>query len=295
MVTVRLGVAFDQIAVFVCQHLPQVEEIAVLFQRNGGQLVVDAAQAVAVQPCVVFLCAHLRPYRRDGLHINFCIRQRLTYHVQHQAVVGQKTGVIGVPSQHIAAQQHIDGLGLLGGQSVQRDLCHAVHPLAAGTVDKGIGAYPLISAELRPGQAGIVDLQALCQAVTHKTGLRKPAFFHRSAGRQRRHTEIQRSLGAALQRLHSELPRQRVADRVPCVIRGHLPQNGVLAQGGIHALPVQHLPQDADGTQQRQKRQKGNDDKHPAPAPVQDAPPVFLIICHCRSLTSDPEYGLFCL
>jgi len=58
---------------------------------------------------------------------------------------------------------------------------------------------------------------------------------------------------------------------------------------------VQHLPQDADGAQQSQKRQKGNDDKHSAPAPVQDAPPVFLIICHCRSLTSGPGYGLFYL
>ena len=244
---------------------------------------------------MVFLCAHLRPYRRDGLHINFCIRQRLTDHVQHQAVVGQKAGVIGIPSQHIAAQQHIDGLGLLGGQSVQRDLCHAVCPLTAGAVDKGVGAYPLISAELRPGQAGIVDLQALRQAVAHKTDLRKPAFFHRSAGRQRRHTEIQRGLGAVLQRLHPELPRQRVVDRVPCIIRSHLPQNGVLAQGGIHALPVQHLPQNADGAQQRHQRQKGDDDKYPAPAPVQDAPPVFLIICHCRSLTSGPECGLFYL
>ena len=102
-------------------------------------------------------------------------------------------------------------------------------------------------------------------------------------------------LGAVLQRLHPELPRQRVADCVPCVVRGHLPQDGVLAQGGIHALPVQHLPQDADGAQQSQKRQKGDDDKYPAPAPVQDAPPVFLIICHCRSLTSGPECGLFYL
>ena len=36
----------------------------------------------------------------------------------------------------------------------------------------------------------------------------------------------------------------------------------------------------ADGTQQRHQRQKGDDDKYPAPAPVQDAPPVFLIISH---------------
>ncbi len=57
VVAVRLGVAFDfQVAVFVGQHLPQVEEIAVLFQRNGGQLIVDVAQAVAVQ-ALVALCA----------------------------------------------------------------------------------------------------------------------------------------------------------------------------------------------------------------------------------------------
>lgn len=49
MVAVRLGVAFDQVAVFICQHFPQVEKIAVLFQRNGCQLIVDLAQAVAVQ------------------------------------------------------------------------------------------------------------------------------------------------------------------------------------------------------------------------------------------------------
>ena len=261
----------------------------------AAKLVVDVAQAVPVQPCVVCLRAHLRTHRRDRLYINFCIRQRLTDHIQHQAVVGQKAGVIGVPPQHIAAQQYIDGLGLLGGQSVQRDLRHAVRPLAAGAVDKGVGAYPLIGAELRPGQTGIVDLQPLRQAVAHKTDLCKPAFFHRSAGWQRRHAEVQRGLGAVLQRLHPELPRQRVVDRVPCIIRGHLPQNGVLAQGGVHALPVQHLPQNADSAQQRHQRQKGDDDKHPAPAPVQDAPPVFLIICHCRSLTSGPECGLFYL
>ena len=295
MVAVRLGIAFDQVTIFVCQHLPKVEEVAIFFQCNGGKFVVNVAQAVAVQPCVVCLCAHLRPYRRDRLHIDLCIRQCLTDHIQHQAVVGQKTGVISVPPQHVAAQQYIDGLGLLRGQSVQRDLRHAVCPLAAGTVDKGVGAYPLISAELRPGQTGIVDLQALRQAVAHKTDLCKPAFFHRSAGRQRRHAEVQRGLGAVPQRLHPELPRQRIADRVPCVVRGHLPQNGVLAQGGVHALPVQHLPQDANSAQQSHQRQKGNDNKHSAPAPVQDAPPVFLIICHCRPPTSGPGYGLFYL
>ena len=49
MVAVRLSVAFDQVAVFIRQYFPQVEEIAVLFQCNGGKFVVDVAQAVAVQ------------------------------------------------------------------------------------------------------------------------------------------------------------------------------------------------------------------------------------------------------
>jgi len=60
MVAVRLGVAFDQVAVFICQYFPQVEKIAVLFQRNGCQLIVDLAQAVAVQALMAGLLAYFR-------------------------------------------------------------------------------------------------------------------------------------------------------------------------------------------------------------------------------------------
>src|SRR5699024_9835542 len=40
VVAVGLGVFGPQVAVFVGQHLPQVQEIAALFHRQGGQVVV---------------------------------------------------------------------------------------------------------------------------------------------------------------------------------------------------------------------------------------------------------------
>lgn len=48
VVAVLLGVLSFQVAVFVGEDFPQIEEGAVLFQRDGGQLVVDLAQPA---PC----------------------------------------------------------------------------------------------------------------------------------------------------------------------------------------------------------------------------------------------------
>ena len=54
MVAVRLGVLGFQVAVFIGQYLPQVEEDAVLLQRDGRQLIVDLAQPLLVQAGVLF-------------------------------------------------------------------------------------------------------------------------------------------------------------------------------------------------------------------------------------------------
>ncbi|MDV5043057.1 hypothetical protein, partial [Faecalibacterium duncaniae] len=43
----------------------EVEESAILFQRNGSQLIVDLAQPLFVQAGMA--AAHLGPDRRDGL------------------------------------------------------------------------------------------------------------------------------------------------------------------------------------------------------------------------------------
>ena len=49
VVAVLLGVLGFQVAVFVGEDFPQIEEGTVLFQRDGGQLVVDLAQPLLVQ------------------------------------------------------------------------------------------------------------------------------------------------------------------------------------------------------------------------------------------------------
>ena len=54
----------------------------------------------------------------------------------------------------------------------------------------------------------LVQLHPLRQAVAHKAHIVEPAFFHSRALRHSRHTEIQRSFGAVLQRLHPQLPHQ---------------------------------------------------------------------------------------
>ena len=280
VVAVGLGVLRLQVPVFVCQHLPQVEEVAVLFHRNCRHLIVDAAEPVPVQPLVPCPGTDLRAHRRDGLHIDGGPRQRLGDHVQHQPVIGQKAVVIHVPPQHVGAQQNVYRLGFLGGQRLQRHLYRAVGTLAAGAVDDGVGSHSLIGAELCPRQTGIVHLHPLGQAVTHKAHVRKPAFIHRLGLGQSCHAEIQRRLGTIRQGAHRDGAGGLVAEGVPAGVVGDPIQNGVLLQGGRDLFPVETLPHDADGSQKDQKEDQGHRHDPSTPPPVQDPAPVFLIICH---------------
>ena len=188
MVAVRLGVLGFQVAVFIGQYLPQVEEDAVLLQRDGRQLIVDLAQPLLVQAGVLF--PHFGPDRGDGLDIESGVGQRLGDHIQHQAVIGQKAAVIVVPVEDVGAQQNVQRPGLLGGQNIHGDLCHTVGPLAGGAIDHGVGAHAFISTEMRVGQAVFIHLHPLGQAVAQEPHVRKPAAVHGLRGGLRRQPEI---------------------------------------------------------------------------------------------------------
>ena len=102
---VGLGVLGFQVAVVVGKGFPQVQKSAVLFQRNGSQLIVDLAQPLFVQAGMA--AAHLGPDRRDGLYVDLRVGQGLGDHIQHEPVVGEEAGIIPVPVEHVGAQQDI--------------------------------------------------------------------------------------------------------------------------------------------------------------------------------------------
>ena len=114
---VRLRVLSFQVAVVVGKGFPQVQKSAVLFQRNGSQLIVDLAQPLFVQAGMA--AAHLGPDRRNGLHVDLRVGQGLGDHIQHEPVVGEKAGIIPVPVEHVGAQQDIQHRGLLSHQYFQ--------------------------------------------------------------------------------------------------------------------------------------------------------------------------------
>ena len=88
------------------------------------------------------VCADFGPHRGDGLDVNVRIRQQLADLVQHQAVVVEEVGVIGVLGQYVGAQQNVHRLGCIGCQSLQGDFLNPVHPGAGGAVHHCVGAYP---------------------------------------------------------------------------------------------------------------------------------------------------------
>ena len=50
MVAVRLGVFLDEVAVLVGQRLPEVQEGAALFQRDGRKSIVYLTEPLLVEP-----------------------------------------------------------------------------------------------------------------------------------------------------------------------------------------------------------------------------------------------------
>ena len=65
------------------------------------------------------------------------------YQLQMEGVEEKKAGVVGVLPQHIAAQQHIDGFGLLRGQRVQRISVTPSARLQLVPLTKALGPTPL--------------------------------------------------------------------------------------------------------------------------------------------------------
>ena len=281
MVAVGLGVLGFQVAVGVGQHFPQVQEITALLHRQGGQVVVDPDEPGPIHPAVARAGADLGPHRRDGLDVDIRVGQQRPDVVQHQAVIIQKAGVIGVLGQDVGAQQDVHRLGRIGGQSLQRHFLYAVDAGAGGPIDHRVGPYPAVGAVMGVGQAGVVDLQPLGQAVPQKDRAVKIAQVHRLrlGHRHGRQPEIhrRRAVGPGL---HLQGGGVLIAEGPPGGVGQRLLQQRDLGflpagRGGIQ-LPPQH-PYTAQKHQHHQ-RQKGR--KHPAPAPVQHMTPVFLIICH---------------
>ena len=284
MIAVRLGIVCNEVAVFVGQNFPQVQEGTALFQRNGRKLVVDLAQPLFVQAGSPLF--HLRPHRRDGLDVNFRVGQCLRYHVQHQPVIGEEAGIVVVSREHIGAQQDVERPGLLGSQRLHGDLFFAVCPAAGGVVDHRVGAHALVGTVVCVGQAGGVHLHPLGQAVAQKAHVGKRAPLHDGAGRLSGKPEIHGG-GAVVHQLDAQAAGRRVADGVPLASGQLLLQNGG-ALGGRGRFAVETLPEDAHSGQQHQKDEQRSGDEHPAPAPMKDAAAVFLIISHsallkCRS------------
>lgn len=278
MVAVRLGVFGDQVAILVGQHLPEVQEGAALFQCDGREGVVDLTQALFVE--AGGLLVHFRPDGGDGLDVDLRIGQRLRDHVQHQPVVGEEAGIVVVGGEHIGAQQDVERPGLLGGQRLHRDLLFAVGPAAGGVVDDGVGADALVGAEMGVGQAGVVQLHPLRQAVAQEADIRKAAPLHGGAGGLGCKAEIHRG-HAVVEGLDVEAAGRSVADGVPLAAGQLLLQDGGALLGGIGGrLTVETLPEDAHSGQKHQKDEQRGGDEHPAPAPVKDAAAIFLIICH---------------
>ena len=278
MVAVRLGVFGDQVAVLVGQCLPEVQEGAAFFQCDGREGVVDLTQALFVK--AGGLLAHFRPDGGDGLDVDLRVGQRLRDHVQHQPVVGEEAGIVVVGGEHIGAQQDVERPGLLGGQRLHRDLLFAVGPAAGGVVDNGVGADTLVGAEMGVGQAGVVQLHPLRQAVAQEADVRKAAPLHGGAGGLSCKAEIHRG-HAVVEGLDVEAAGRSVADGVPLAAGQLLLQDGGALLGGIGGrLTVETLPEDAHSGQKHQKDEQRGGDEHPAPAPVKDAAAIFLIICH---------------
>ena len=278
MVAVRLGVFGDQVAVLVGQRLPEVQEGAALFQCDGREGVVDLTQALFVE--AGGLLAHFRPDGGDGLDVDLRVGQRLRDHVQHQPVVGEEAGIVVVGGEHIGAQQDVERPGLLGGQRLHRDLLFAVGPAAGGVVDDGVGADTLVGAKMGVGQAGVVQLHPLRQAVAQEADVRKAAPLHGGAGGLSCKAEIHRG-HAVVEGLDVEAAGWSVADGVPLAAGQLLLQDGGALLGGIGGrLTVETLPEDAHSGQKHQKDEQRGGDEHPAPAPVKDAAAIFLIICH---------------
>ena len=278
MVAVWLGVFGDQVAVLVGQCLPEVQEGAAFFQCDGREGVVDLTQALFVE--AGGLLAHFRPDGGDGLDVDLRVGQRLRDHVQHQPVVGEEAGIVVVGGEHIGAQQDVERPGLLGGQRLHRDLFFAVGPAAGGVVDDGVGADTLVGAEMGVGQAGVVQLHPLRQAVAQEADVRKAAPLHGGAGGLGCKAEIHRG-HAVVEGLDVEAAGRSVADGVPLAAGQLLLQDGGALLGGIGGrLTVETLPEDAHSGQKHQKDEQRGGDEHPAPAPVKDAAAIFLIICH---------------
>lgn len=278
MVAVRLGVFGDQVAVLVGQRLPEVQEGAAFFQCDGREGVVDLTQALFVE--AGGLLAHFRPDGGDGLDVDLRVGQRLRDHVQHQPVVGEEAGIVVVGGEHIGAQQDVERPGLLGGQRLHRDLLFAVGPAAGGVVNDGVGADTLVGAEMGVGQAGVIELHPLRQAVAQEADVRKAAPLHGGAGGLGCKAEIHCG-HAVVEGLDVEAAGRSVADGVPLAAGQLLLQDGGALLGGIGGrLTVETLPEDAHSGQKHQKDEQRGGDEHPAPAPVKDAAAIFLIICH---------------
>ena len=249
MVAVRLGVFSDQVAILVGQCLPEVQEGAALFQCDGREGVVDLTQALFVE--AGGLLAHFGPDGGDGLDVDLRVGQRLRDHVQHQPVVGEEAGIVVVSGEHIGAQQDVERPGLLGGQRLHRDFLFAVGPAAGGVVDDGIGADALIGAEARVGQAGVVQLHPLRQAVAQKTHVRKAAPLHGRAGRLGREAEVHRG-HPVVEGLDTEASGRGVTDGVPLAAGQLLLQNGGTLGRIGGWLAVKALPEDAHSGQKHQ-------------------------------------------
>ena len=228
---------------------------------------------------------HLGPDGRDGLHIEGRVGQRLADHIQHQAVIGQEIAVVAVPVQHIGAQQDVQRPGLAGGQHVHGDLSLAVSPLAGGAVDDGAGPYALVGAEVGAWQAGGVHLHPLGQAVAQKAHVRKPAAVHGRGFGLGRQPEIH-GRGAVRLCLHREPPGGGVADGVPLAARQFLLEDGGPRFGGGVLLAVEPLPEHPHRARQDQQHHQRHAEDRPAPAAVEDAAAVFLIIGHKTALLS---------
>lgn len=274
---VRLRVLGFQVAIVIGKGFPQVQKSAVLFQRNGSQLIVDLAQPLFVQAGMA--AAHLGPDRRDGLHVDLRVGQGLGDHIQHEPVVGEKAGIIPVPVEHVGAQQDIQHRGLLGCQHFHGDLGAAIGALAGGAIDHNAGVCAPVGAERGFRQAAGIDLHPLRQAVTQKTDVGKITAVHGGGAVQRGQPEIHGG-GPGRGGLHGQPPRGRVADGVPLAALQLLLEDGRALHGGRALLPVEALPQQAYGAEQDEQHQQPGNGKIPAPALAQDAAAVFLIIGH---------------
>ena len=135
---------------------------------------------------------------------------------------------------------------------------------------------------MRVGQAVFIHLHPLGQAVAQEPHVRKPAAVHGLRGGLRRQPEIH-GRGAVGLGLDAQAAGRCVADGVPLGAGELLLQNGGALHGIRALVAVEALPEHAHGNEQHQQYQQGNSGKHPAPAAVQDAAAVFLIISHKSS------------